>query len=247
MNHADTIHGSAERQRALRILEATTGLVLRLGYQKVTVDDIAAESGVGKGTIYLHWRSKKDLLYALIAKEMAVVAEGLMDYVLEHPDNIRLHRLYPELYVVCNARPLVRALFTQDAKVLGNVVRQENSRITQWQKMLGMTKGIGLMRDHGLVCSEMDLDLQLYAINSLLLGMFMLDCYQPNVMAARQKASALSVIVRSSFEPQQQIPVPPAVVQAILAEFARLLQVYESVIYPKDKAATAVAQAEKEE
>ena len=37
------------------ILDAADGLIQRFGYQKTTVDDIAREAGIGKGTIYLHF------------------------------------------------------------------------------------------------------------------------------------------------------------------------------------------------
>ena len=48
------------------ILDATDRLLARYGYRKMTMDDLAAEVGIGKGTIYLHFRSKEDLIYALI-------------------------------------------------------------------------------------------------------------------------------------------------------------------------------------
>ncbi|MBN2049171.1 MAG: helix-turn-helix transcriptional regulator, partial [Spirochaetales bacterium] len=53
--------------RTLLILEIAKPLLLRYGYSKVTVDDIAEQAKLGKGTIYLHWKSKEDLFYALLA------------------------------------------------------------------------------------------------------------------------------------------------------------------------------------
>ncbi|GAC1395003.1 MAG: hypothetical protein NVSMB65_13760 [Chloroflexota bacterium] len=44
-----------ERQRREeRILDAAATLLVRWGYRKTTLDDVAREAGVGKGTIYLH-------------------------------------------------------------------------------------------------------------------------------------------------------------------------------------------------
>jgi len=43
------------------IMDATDRLLVRFGYRKMTVEDVAAEAGIGKGTIYLHFSSKKRL------------------------------------------------------------------------------------------------------------------------------------------------------------------------------------------
>jgi len=44
------------------ILDATDRLLARFGYRKMTVEDIAAEAGIGKGTVYLHFSSKEEVV-----------------------------------------------------------------------------------------------------------------------------------------------------------------------------------------
>ncbi|HEV2837105.1 MAG TPA: TetR/AcrR family transcriptional regulator [Pyrinomonadaceae bacterium] len=44
------------------ILDATDRLLARFGYRKMTVEDIANEAGIGKGTIYLHFSSKEEVV-----------------------------------------------------------------------------------------------------------------------------------------------------------------------------------------
>ena len=44
------------------ILDATERLLARYGYRKMTMDDLAQEVGIGKGTIYLHFPSKEEVV-----------------------------------------------------------------------------------------------------------------------------------------------------------------------------------------
>ncbi|HEX7709018.1 MAG TPA: TetR/AcrR family transcriptional regulator [Thermoanaerobaculia bacterium] len=49
-----------------RILDAAERLLGRFGYRKMTVDDLAAEAGVGKGTIYLSFPSKEEVVLSTV-------------------------------------------------------------------------------------------------------------------------------------------------------------------------------------
>ena len=48
------------------ILDAADRLLARYGYRKMTIDDVAREVGIGKGTIYLHFKSKEDVALSRI-------------------------------------------------------------------------------------------------------------------------------------------------------------------------------------
>jgi AcrR family transcriptional regulator len=49
------------------ILEAAQQLFLHYGYKKTTIDDIAQEAGIGKGTVYLYFDGKEDILLTIAA------------------------------------------------------------------------------------------------------------------------------------------------------------------------------------
>ena len=49
-----------------RVLDSAERLMGRLGYQKMTMDDIAREAGIGRRTIYLHFPSKEETALATI-------------------------------------------------------------------------------------------------------------------------------------------------------------------------------------
>src|SRR5438046_8519997 len=48
------------------ILDAADRLLARYGYKKMTMDDVAQEVGIGKGTIYLHFKSKEEIALARV-------------------------------------------------------------------------------------------------------------------------------------------------------------------------------------
>lgn len=56
-----------------RITTAAAELLLQRGFDRTTVDDVAARAGVGKATVYRRWPSKEDL--AVAAMESLYAAE----------------------------------------------------------------------------------------------------------------------------------------------------------------------------
>ena len=61
------------------ILDATERLLARYGYRKMTVEDIAREVGVGKGTIYLHFSSKEEVVLSHVDRIVERVKERLWE------------------------------------------------------------------------------------------------------------------------------------------------------------------------
>lgn len=65
------------------ILDATDRLLARSGYKKMTMEDLAQEVGIGKGTIYLHFPSKEEVVLSHVDRiverlklELLKVARG---------------------------------------------------------------------------------------------------------------------------------------------------------------------------
>ncbi len=49
-----------------RIIEATKRVIIKKGYQGLKVSDIAEEAKIGKGTVYLYFKDKEQILVALV-------------------------------------------------------------------------------------------------------------------------------------------------------------------------------------
>ncbi|MEU6785626.1 helix-turn-helix domain-containing protein [Nonomuraea angiospora] len=106
-------------ERAHRILDAAADLVLRWGYGKTTIDDVAKRAGVAKGTIYLHWKTRDELFAALLRRERV-----LMLAEVRQGAPATLGELYGGYARVLLRRPLLQALMRGDSELLGKFTRQ---------------------------------------------------------------------------------------------------------------------------
>jgi AcrR family transcriptional regulator len=73
------------------ILDATDRLLARFGYRKMTVEDIAVEAGIGKGSIYLHFSSKEEVVLSHIDRIVDRLRERLKE--IAHSDATAAERL----------------------------------------------------------------------------------------------------------------------------------------------------------
>jgi TetR/AcrR family fatty acid metabolism transcriptional regulator len=69
-----------EKQRQERealILQVAEEVLMEKGYYETSIDEIAARVGIAKGTVYLHFPSKEDLVIAIFERDM----QQLLRYV----------------------------------------------------------------------------------------------------------------------------------------------------------------------
>jgi AcrR family transcriptional regulator len=65
-----------------RILQAALACFRRKGYNHTTMDDIVAESGLSKGTLYWHFESKDDLLTAVFTSTFEAFGEDAISDII---------------------------------------------------------------------------------------------------------------------------------------------------------------------
>lgn len=109
----------ADPQRRERILDAMRDLVLRWGYRKVCMQDVADAAHVGKGTLYLHWSSKDELLDAVLLREAGRIDAELGAALLRRPELVAFGLTAAMLFHGTMAVPLLCAYNRGDVAVLG--------------------------------------------------------------------------------------------------------------------------------
>jgi AcrR family transcriptional regulator len=66
--------GNAMARTRSALLEAAHACLAKYGIRKTTMVDVASSSGVAKATLYNHFRTKDDLLVALVEERVAALA-----------------------------------------------------------------------------------------------------------------------------------------------------------------------------
>jgi AcrR family transcriptional regulator len=162
---------SARRARAERILDATAESLLRHGYKRVTVDDVAAAAGVGKGTIYLHWKTREALFWAVLQRDAARMLEQILADLARDPGLALPSRLMPAIFIQAARRPLVRALLLSDPGVLGGLATDPAVAAAQ-RELAGNENYLELLREQGLLRPGLSVEGAGYLLASVMRGFF---------------------------------------------------------------------------
>lgn len=123
-----------ERDKKECILRAAVRAFERFGFKKASVDEIARDAGVAKGTVYLAAESKEDLFYQVLHREVRAWVADLSTLIdpRKQADQLLMEVAQASLRRV-QAKPLVRDL------LLG-VVR---SQLPGWAERLEELRGLG--------------------------------------------------------------------------------------------------------
>ncbi|MDR3659583.1 MAG: helix-turn-helix domain containing protein [Mycobacterium sp.] len=231
---------SARRQRADRILDGARDLLLRWGYRRVTIDEVARKAGVGKGTIYLHWRSREQLFQAVSAREAAAMTAAIIDGLQADSAEVALHRHLRRLFVEAMSRPVLRALYTRDADTLDAFLTAKSHVQIEEVKREVNRDYHGVLAAHGMVRADLNLDVLDYTLSTIVFGFFAAEPFlSPAVdLNLEQKADQLADTVRRAFEPPKvssAAAVKQAAAQAVPI-FGRLADHYLAQAYGGDLA-----------
>jgi AcrR family transcriptional regulator len=191
----------AQHARAECILEAARAMILRWGYQRVTMDDIARHAAIGTGTLYLHWKTKQALFETVLLHELLALWREQAQRLQADPAEALLHRWLPALLLAIKQRPLARALFTRDTALLGKLAQRQVA--AQGLQLTGADELMWLCRRLGLMRADLSLAAQTYAFSALWTGFVLVDQFLGADAQAtlETQAEALAYTIRQTFEP----------------------------------------------
>src|SRR5579862_5168701 len=65
------------QEREELILQVAEQMLIARGYHEMSMDDIAAQVGIARGTLYRHFASKEDLVFAFVKRDLTVFVQHL--------------------------------------------------------------------------------------------------------------------------------------------------------------------------
>ncbi len=158
--------------KAARLLEAAGELLVGRGAKGFTVADVAARAHVGKGTVYLYWPTKEDLLIGLIGRGFLSLIDDLIQQLDDEPELARPSRFCPTMLQVATSQPLIAALQRHDEDLLG--ILAHHPRSVALHDTLGpsavLKAVLPIWRRHGLARTDWDSADQTFALHALITG-----------------------------------------------------------------------------
>ncbi|GLV58731.1 TetR family transcriptional regulator [Dictyobacter sp. S3.2.2.5] len=199
---AEQAEQNKQQERANRILDAASELLQRWGYKKTTIDDIARQAGVAKGTIYLHWKTKEELFIALIMRENIVEGRKAQEAMQNDPEGVTLYSMIKHSMLWALYNPLMKAIMLRDTDMLGDLIYSQLSKTDLEQQIAGFNTYLTYMRQQGLVRTDIPLKTQVHMIEAITLGYLTSDQFLPDEyqISREERAAMAAETVRSTFE-----------------------------------------------
>jgi len=145
-----TTRSLKERQREERealILEAAYGVLLEKGYYEASIDEIAARVGISKGTVYLHFASKEDLVGALLEQQI-VESLALVDQAISEETTVRA-RLEQILLHTYTGLQKERQLLPEPTNIIGLSKGVIEKRVELQARIAEVTEHIASLFEEG--------------------------------------------------------------------------------------------------
>src|ERR1700683_2147796 len=136
-----------DENKRRKIVAAAVKLFSENPFHKVHLDQVAEAAGVGKGTVYIYFKSKEDLYYSSVYDGVSGVVERVNQQLAAQPmktkDKIRViieglvdfGKQYPQIYEV------MRAVGVPDLNSQWGQKRTELARMIEQVLVDGVTAG----------------------------------------------------------------------------------------------------------
>jgi TetR/AcrR family acrAB operon transcriptional repressor len=166
-------------ERQQQILDAAAAVIIRLGYDKTTMGDIAEEAGTSRRTVYLYFKGKEELFEALLYREYMQYAQTWLEYIEADPRGGTFGGYYRALFHAVNSRPLIAAMLRRDRRVIGNYLRKSDNIFTRMVSGVNTLDFFQALQAVGAIRQDIDAAVIIHIVEMLSYGQLTIGDFKP--------------------------------------------------------------------
>jgi AcrR family transcriptional regulator len=166
-------------ERQQQILEAAAAVIIRLGYDKTTMGDIAEEAGASRRTVYLYFKGKEELFEALLQREYLLYAETWLEQIEADPRGGTIGGFYRAVFHAVNRRPLIAAMLRRDQRVIGNYLRKRDNIFSQMVSGVNTLAFFEELQAAGAIRQDIDAAVILHIVEMISYGQLTIGDFKP--------------------------------------------------------------------
>ncbi len=166
-------------ERRQQILDAAAAVIIRLGYDKATMTDIAEEAGASRRTVYLYFNGKEELFEALLYREYMQYSQTWLELIEADPRGGTVGGLYRVLFQTVNGQPLMAAMMRRDRRVIGNYLRKRDNLFTQMLAGVNAPDFFQALQATGAIRRDIDADVIAHIVEMLSWGQLTIGDLMP--------------------------------------------------------------------
>jgi TetR/AcrR family acrAB operon transcriptional repressor len=189
-----------------QILTAAADVIIRLGYDKTTMSDIADEAGLSRRTIYLYYKGKDELFEELLYSEYLQYAQIWLEQIEADPRGGTIGGFYRANFHAVNSRPLIAAMLRRDKRVVGNYLRKRDNIFTQMLSGVDTLAFFQALQAAGAIRQDIDAAVIEHIVEILSYGQLTIGDFKPADQSPPYDAvmEALSDMMDRALRPAQR-------------------------------------------
>ena len=191
-----------------QILTAAVEVIIRLGYDKTTMSDIAEEAGLSRRTLYLYFKGKDDLFEELLYREYLQYAQTWLEQIEADPRGGTIGGFYRAIFHAVNSRPLIAAMLRRDRRVIGNYLRKRDNIFTQMLSGMNTLAFFQALQAAGAIRQDIDAAVIEHIIEMLSYGQLTIGDFKPAEQSPQYDAvmEALADMMDRALQPENGAP-----------------------------------------
>lgn len=156
-----------EKEREQAILDAAARLLLRQGYNKTTMSDVAEAVDLNRALIYFHFKSKDEVVEALIVRELGKYGALWSQTLKADPLGGSVASIYRSMVPTLKHLPLMAAILTRDEQTFGKYLRKPGNLLASLATPITTRDTLQAMQELDVVRQDVNIVAMAFIMDAL--------------------------------------------------------------------------------